>query len=592
MRGNLTLDDGRDAGSSSRPRDRDHRRPARSPRAATAPAASTLTATVRVGEATRERTLRAHRPREAAAPSRTPATRSRTSRARAPPTASRSTSPPAAATTRLRWDELNGGQPALTSTLGDKGVRDPFIIRSPEGDKFFLIATDLKIYGNGNWDAAQRTGSQVHRGLGVDRPRALERRSATCEVSPDTAGNTWAPEAYYDDALGAYVVYWASKLYAANDPGHTGNTYNRMMYATTRDFRTFSAPKVWIDPGYCGDRLDRHQARRHLLPLHQGRAQQHVARRRAAKFILEEKATEPARPRLGLRRGLHRQGQRGRPGRLAGRGPDDLQVQHRGQVVPADRRVRRPRLRAVRDHRPRLRASGSCRPASSCRRARATAPCCRSPRPSCAALRNEPDPVQATPEGLVASYERLGARDTTGHGYNGDADRRRHAPPTARCSFGGTNGHVKLPDNLHGRASTRSRSRPRSGSTRRRPRRTSSGASATPPSGAGNGYLFTTGDAYRAAIARGNWTAEQSATAGKNLSRGGWHQLTYTLAGGKAVLYLDGVEVGAQRQRHDQARRHRRRAHDRATTSAARCTRADQLPQGQRARASRSTTAR
>jgi hypothetical protein len=70
------------------------------------------------------------------------------------------------------------------------------------------------------------------------------------KVSPDTAGNTWAPEAYYDTSIGAYVVFWASKIYAANDPNHTGNTYNKMLYATTRDFRTFSEPKVWVDPGY------------------------------------------------------------------------------------------------------------------------------------------------------------------------------------------------------------------------------------------------------------------------------------------------------------------------------------------------------
>ena len=70
------------------------------------------------------------------------------------------------------------------------------------------------------------------------------------KVSPDTAGNTWAPEAFYDADLGAYVVFWASKIYADNDPNHTGGTYNKMMYATTRDFVTFTAPKVWVDPGY------------------------------------------------------------------------------------------------------------------------------------------------------------------------------------------------------------------------------------------------------------------------------------------------------------------------------------------------------
>src|SRR5699024_11748727 len=47
----------------------------------------------------------------------------------------------------LNWRELNDGEPVLTSTLGDEGVRDPFIIRSPEDGTFHLIATDLKKIG-------------------------------------------------------------------------------------------------------------------------------------------------------------------------------------------------------------------------------------------------------------------------------------------------------------------------------------------------------------------------------------------------------------------------------------------------------------
>jgi pectin methylesterase-like acyl-CoA thioesterase len=52
----------------------------------------------------------------------------------------------------------------------------------------------------------------------------------SAQVSPPAAGNTWAPEAYWDSKRGVYVVFWVSKLYAANDPGHTGSSYNRMMY--------------------------------------------------------------------------------------------------------------------------------------------------------------------------------------------------------------------------------------------------------------------------------------------------------------------------------------------------------------------------
>ncbi|GAA2645727.1 family 43 glycosylhydrolase [Streptomyces vastus] len=147
----------------------------------------------------------------------------------------------------LKWRELNDGKPVLTSTLGEKGLRDPFIIRSPEGDKFYQIATDLRIYGNGNWDASQRTGSKsIMVWESTDLVNWTDQRLV--KVSPDAAGNTWAPEAFYDEKLGSYVVFWASKLY--DNPEHSGDTYNRMMYATTRDFRTFSEPKVWIDRGY------------------------------------------------------------------------------------------------------------------------------------------------------------------------------------------------------------------------------------------------------------------------------------------------------------------------------------------------------
>ncbi|GHE30718.1 family 43 glycosylhydrolase [Streptomyces capitiformicae] len=147
----------------------------------------------------------------------------------------------------LKWRELNDGKPVLTSTLGEKGLRDPFIIRSPEGDKFYQIATDLRIYGNGDWDRSQRTGSKsIMVWESTDLVNWTDQRLV--KVSPDAAGNTWAPEAYYDEKLGEYVVFWASKLY--DNEAHSGDTYNRMMYATTRDFHTFSEPKIWIDRGY------------------------------------------------------------------------------------------------------------------------------------------------------------------------------------------------------------------------------------------------------------------------------------------------------------------------------------------------------
>jgi hypothetical protein len=62
-------------------------------------------------------------------------------------------------------------------------------------------------------------------------------------------------------------------------------------------------------------------------------------------------------------------------------------------------------------------------------------------------------------------------------------------------------------------------------------------------SGTGNGYLFTTGNAYRSSIASGNWSTEQTLSANRDLARGAWKTITYTLSGGTAVLYEDGTEV-------------------------------------------------
>ncbi|MES2881437.1 MAG: 1,4-beta-xylanase, partial [Bacteroidota bacterium] len=59
-----------------------------------------------------------------------------------------------------RWDGLNGDEPLLVSKLGEKGVRDPYILRAHEGGKFYLLATDLSINLNRDWGRSQRAGSK------------------------------------------------------------------------------------------------------------------------------------------------------------------------------------------------------------------------------------------------------------------------------------------------------------------------------------------------------------------------------------------------------------------------------------------------
>lgn len=147
----------------------------------------------------------------------------------------------------LHWRELNAGEPVLTSPEGTRGLRDPFVVRSPDGTRSFLIATDLRVHGDGDWEHHQRHGSRsIMVWESTDLVHWTDRRLV--RVAPDEAGNAWAPEAIWDDSRDAYVVFWASSLY--DDTGHAGASYNRMLYATTKDFRTFSEPEVWHDPGY------------------------------------------------------------------------------------------------------------------------------------------------------------------------------------------------------------------------------------------------------------------------------------------------------------------------------------------------------
>ncbi len=145
----------------------------------------------------------------------------------------------------LNWKDINGGNPVLTSTLGEKGLRDPFIMRSADGSKFFVIATDLKINGNGDWTAAQTKGSKsIMVWESSDLINWSEQRM--CRVAPDGAGCTWAPEAVYNEESGEYTVFWSSKIPSSQSVPNNDNTH-RVYYCTTKDFKTFSDAKVWIE---------------------------------------------------------------------------------------------------------------------------------------------------------------------------------------------------------------------------------------------------------------------------------------------------------------------------------------------------------
>ena len=138
------------------------------------------------------------------------------------------------------WKALHDAEPVLVSTLGEKGVRDPFILRSHDNKKFYLIATDLSINLNGDWGRAQTAASKsIVIWESEDLVRWSEPRLV--KVAPDNAGCTWAPEAVYDEDAKEYMVFWASKT--ADD----NYSKQRIWAARTRDFKTFGKPFVYIE---------------------------------------------------------------------------------------------------------------------------------------------------------------------------------------------------------------------------------------------------------------------------------------------------------------------------------------------------------
>ncbi len=140
----------------------------------------------------------------------------------------------------LYWNELNENNPVMTSTVGDKGVRDPYILRSPEGDKFYMVATDLRIANGKGWDNAGTYGSKS---VVIWESNDLVNwsKERLVKVSRDDAGCTWAPEIVFDEKTGEYVMFWASRIGADNFSKF------RIYTAKTRDFYTFTEPKLYID---------------------------------------------------------------------------------------------------------------------------------------------------------------------------------------------------------------------------------------------------------------------------------------------------------------------------------------------------------
>ncbi|WP_194410793.1 family 43 glycosylhydrolase [Microbacterium cremeum] len=151
----------------------------------------------------------------------------------------------------LHWSKLNENEPILANLGGDLGVRDPHLVRAPEGDKYWIIGTDLHAEGGGaggsGWDQLNASQNIVV-WESTDLVTWSDQRIVFAGF--DQAGCVWAPEAIYNEATGEYYVYWAARDRTDNG---TEDWALRMYLTKTRDFVTFTEPEIWTSLNDKGD---------------------------------------------------------------------------------------------------------------------------------------------------------------------------------------------------------------------------------------------------------------------------------------------------------------------------------------------------
>ncbi|MCI8307457.1 MAG: family 43 glycosylhydrolase [Lachnospiraceae bacterium] len=151
----------------------------------------------------------------------------------------------------LVWQKLNkdsAGTPmpilANDAAESDKGVRDPHIIRSNDGTKYWILGTDLHAEGGGaggsGWNQLSASKNIVV-WESFDLVNWSEPRLVYSGF--ENAGCVWAPEAIYDSVNDDYVVYWSIR---DNSLVNTEKNALRVYVCRTKDFTSFTTPEVWL----------------------------------------------------------------------------------------------------------------------------------------------------------------------------------------------------------------------------------------------------------------------------------------------------------------------------------------------------------
>lgn len=142
------------------------------------------------------------------------------------------------------WETVNGGNPILMSTMGDRGCRDIEIVRLHNGG-FVILTTDLCIVHhmdekyNVDWKYINSHGSKCLCMWKTDDLVNFSEQKLI-HFGRDDFGCLWAPEVFFDEEKGEYLIHWGSTA------EETDFKHMSIYCSVTKDFETFSEPELYF----------------------------------------------------------------------------------------------------------------------------------------------------------------------------------------------------------------------------------------------------------------------------------------------------------------------------------------------------------
>ncbi len=134
----------------------------------------------------------------------------------------------------LDWTPLNNNEPVLRGQVGSRTLRDPHITRAEDG-AYHLLSTN-------GW--ASR--SIIH-ASSCDLLHWSAQEVVPVMATIEGTRNCWAPECYYDAEERVYRLIWSSTVRT----GGPDRLWDHRIWSTaTPDFKHYTPPTLFFDPGY------------------------------------------------------------------------------------------------------------------------------------------------------------------------------------------------------------------------------------------------------------------------------------------------------------------------------------------------------